>query len=263
MADVQFPTLAIVEEKFFKQMANNLRDRFRQWKDFVIGYEDNYVEVVKVSKTPNATSLTTCNGNYSNGASLTDVVTIEGASSIQVTLAYQSEANCDWVQVAPGETGASSSNTRYSGSSLQQTVLTFENTDTVNFYFRSDGSNSSFLGYYAEVRGLDENGEIIKANEPIPIYETRPMEKYTTDEMLEAVKELYPKSVSVGGAVVYVIPPVAIEGTPIDINNGSPVEVGGAVVTKYTTVNIPTSNIAVENTATVIINNSTVSIVEE
>lgn len=142
----------------------NIIDATPQIATKVVGYgevpSDN--PGVYISKTPNATSLTTRDGNYENNLTFTDVVTIQGASSIQVTLGYQTEGvNWDWVQVASGETGASSSGTKYGGSTLKQTVLTFENTNTVNFYFKSDSGGNAYLGYYAEVRGYDADGNFI------------------------------------------------------------------------------------------------------
>lgn len=116
--------------------------------------------IVKVSKTTNALSFTERNGDYNTGLAEYDTVTIPGAASLQVTMAYQTEGTTyDWVQVMQGA-GASASGTKYGGKTLTQTTLTFAG-DSVTFFFKSDGSGGSYLGYYAEVTGYDADGNVL------------------------------------------------------------------------------------------------------
>jgi len=51
------------------------------------------------------------------------------------------------------------------GSTLKQETLEFNDTDTITFYFRTDGSGNEYLGYYAEVVGYDGDGNIIGIEE--------------------------------------------------------------------------------------------------
>ena len=109
----------------------------------------------KVSKTVNATGFDSCSGNYGNNRDTYDVVTITGATTIKVKMAYQTEAvSFDYVQVAAGSLSAMPEGTKkYGGPDGGIVELTFENTDTVTFYFHSDETTSDALGYYAEVSG--------------------------------------------------------------------------------------------------------------
>jgi hypothetical protein len=75
--------------------------------------------------------------------------------------------------------------TKYGGKTLTRTQLTFEDTDTITFYFRSDTSNGNYLGYYAECRGYDENNEIITSINPgyIEVFND-----LTVEEMIDSLK---------------------------------------------------------------------------
>jgi hypothetical protein len=118
----------------------------------------------KVSKTENATSLTTYSGSYAS-QSTTDKVTIEGADYIVVKVSYQTEGtNYDYLQI----TAAGTTGDKLGGKTLTTTNYTF-NTDTVSFYFKADGSTNNYLGYYAEVTGykVEEEDLSVKAYTPL------------------------------------------------------------------------------------------------
>lgn len=128
--------------------------------------------VMEISKTPNVTDKDTADtsGGYGNGRKLFDTATIPGASTILVELTIHTESTTyDFLQILPGivttEAGFSGA-TKYGGTKKTTQVLTFENTDTVSFYFKSDSSNCSFFGYYAEVTGLDADGRLITDGVP-------------------------------------------------------------------------------------------------
>lgn len=124
--------------------------------------EEVYLPITKISKTSNALSFTERNGGHSNSAAKFDVVTLEGAASLEVTIAYQTEGTqYDWVQVASGKYTTAPSTSTYpkkGGTVLTQETLAFPNTDTVTFYFKSDSTGNDYLGYYAEVIGYDADG---------------------------------------------------------------------------------------------------------
>lgn len=145
--------------------------------------------VVKISKTSNALSFTERSGGYGNAKTLYDVVSISGASKIVVDIAYQTEStNYDWVQIAVGSVSSAPSTStypKYGGTTLTRKELIFEDTDTITFYFKSDSSNDTYLGYYAECRGYDEEGNIVGT----PIYEEVP-NTMTVDTMISALNNL-------------------------------------------------------------------------
>lgn len=146
-----------------------------------------YIGDYKVSKTPNALSFTERDGGYGLNKSIYDVITIPGATKIVIDIAYQNEAGTyDYVQVESGNrTSMSSSATKYANKTLTRTTQTFLNTDTITFYFKSDSSNDSYLGYYAECRGYDENDNIIELWETE--YEEVP-NTMTINEMIEKLE---------------------------------------------------------------------------
>ena len=159
----------LVNESSLVNIANALRGR--TGGDVRTEYEvQGQRQIIKISKTKNATSHTQYSGDYGNNQSVYDEVTIPGASSINITLSYQTEGeNFDYVQVCQGNKSQfNSSVTKYGGKTLTKKTLTFSG-DTVTFYFKSDSSNSSFLGYYAEITGVDENNEAIMEDILVPI----------------------------------------------------------------------------------------------
>lgn len=145
--------------------------------------------MVVVSKTSNAIDHTQYNGSYENNAHIYDVVTIPGAVSIEINLAYQTEQDRDYLQIEPGiVTSIPSSTTKYTGGLLMQIPkLTFPNTDSVTFYFHSDTSGGYFLGYYAECIGYDINGNIVKEKIEHQIPNT-----YNPLDMAAAVDDIIP-----------------------------------------------------------------------
>ena len=113
------------------------------------------MSTVKVSKTSNATGFTTRDGSYANKSNTFDVVTIPGATKLKVKMGYQTEnVSYDYVQVMQGNV-SSGSGDKYGGQDTGLVELEFEG-DTVTFLFVSDASIGTYLGYYAEVRGLAE-----------------------------------------------------------------------------------------------------------
>ena len=116
-----------------------------------------------ISKTPNAKNFTEHNGGYGNSMNMYDFAYIPGATKIKVKMAYQTEGtNWDYVQVAAGKiTSMPSTITKYGDKTLSQVELEFDNTDTITFYFKTDGSSDNYLGYYAECTGYDADGNVI------------------------------------------------------------------------------------------------------
>lgn len=159
----------LVNESSLVNIANALRSR--TGGDVRTEYEvQGHRQIIKISKTPNATSHTQHSGGYGENKSIYDEVTIPGASSINITLSYQTEGErFDYVQVCQGSKSQfNSSVTKYGGKTRTQKTLTFPG-DTVTFYFKSDSSGSDFLGYYAEITGVDENNEAIQEDILVPV----------------------------------------------------------------------------------------------
>lgn len=159
----------LVNESSLVNIANALRSR--TGGDVRTEYEvQGHRQLIKISKTPNATSHTQHSGSYGDNKSVYDEVTIPGASSINITLSYQTEGErFDYVQVCQGSKSQfNSSVTKYGGKTRTKTTLTFSG-DTVTFYFKSDSSGSDYLGYYAEITGVDENNEAIMEDILVPI----------------------------------------------------------------------------------------------
>lgn len=148
--------------------------------------------ITKIAKSSNVTSLTSYTA-YGNNLAEFSTVTIPGAKSIKVELTYQSEStNYDFVQIRAGAYSTASSftgTTKYGGTTKNTTTLTFTG-DTVSFYFKSDQSNGNYLGYYAVVTGLDENGNAVTE---------APGETYRPCDMAAAIASISTGSSGGGG----------------------------------------------------------------
>jgi hypothetical protein len=98
------------------------------------------------------------NGNYTDNYTNTKVITIPGASSLSVTITYQTESlSYDWVCVFQGAHSDYTAQTtgylkKLGGSTKTSETFTVTG-DSVTFAFRSDQSNCSYYGYYAVVTG--------------------------------------------------------------------------------------------------------------
>ena len=165
--------LVTINDKHLTDIANALRTHYGETK--IIRQEEVRESPMVVSKTPNATGFGAHSGGYGNNTAFYDVVKIPGASTIKVKMAYCTEsASYDYVKVASGElTSMPSSAVAYGGKTLKEVELEFSNTDVITFYFRSDSSNDNYLGYYAECRGYDADGNpakttIVISEEEVP-----------------------------------------------------------------------------------------------
>ena len=116
----------------------------------------------KYSHTLNITNGGVRNGNYTNNAAFVDVVTIPGASRLEINITYATESSsldwvCMWVGEHPNYTAANnygSSLTGRLGGVTQQTNHYSVEGNTVTFGFRSDASVSNYYGYYAVITGI-------------------------------------------------------------------------------------------------------------
>ncbi len=133
--------------------------------EYVInGYESE--AVTKYSHTDNISDDGTQNSNYGNNERKTEVVTIEGATSLTVTVAYGGEsASWDWVSIFSGSHPEYTAASNYSsadivqklggGSHTSQTVTYTVPGDSVTFAWKSDSSGcGDGYGYYAIVKGI-------------------------------------------------------------------------------------------------------------
>lgn len=153
----------LVDELSLVDIANALRTQARD--TVLITHYDTLVPVTKISKTSNVVDKNNYTKGYGNNISKYDVVTIPGATTINVELTYQTEStNYDYVQIMSGKV-SSASGTKYGGTTLTTKTLTFTNTDTITIYFKSDSSTDGYFGYYAQVTGLDADGNQIVAPE--------------------------------------------------------------------------------------------------
>ena len=143
--------------------------------------ETIYEPLTHHSHTSNITDAGVTNGNYSNNMDTIDTVTVNGATSLSVTIYYDTESTSfDWVSVYQSPFNISNSNDANSSTTTgnrsgklagRKNNITssysswYANTytitgDTVKFHFRSDGS-VQYYGYYAVITGLDSNNNPI------------------------------------------------------------------------------------------------------
>ena len=109
----------------------------------------------KYAHTRNVNNDGVQSGTYGDNVVSTQVVTIPNATSLNVSLTYQTE-NYDWVcayQGVGGEKSCAASLTGKLGGTSKQTKEFTVDGDTVTFWFCSDGSADNYYGYHATVTG--------------------------------------------------------------------------------------------------------------
>ena len=130
----------------------------------------------KIAKTSNISDDGTQSGGYGDNVSDTQTVTIPGASSLRVTVTYQTEGTrYDWLAIYDGSVTPSQSNYEDSITGKLGGTTKVENQvfiipgDTAQFYFRSDSSSSNYYGYYAIVQEdvtITPSGEVSTPTRP-------------------------------------------------------------------------------------------------
>ena len=128
-----------------------------------INYSSDCKLVTKYSHTDNISDDGTQNSNYGNNEKKTEVVTIDGATSLTVTVTYGGESDTyDWVSIFSGSHPTYTAASNYSsadivqklggGSHTSQTKTYTVSGDSVTFAWRSDSSScGDGYGYYAVV----------------------------------------------------------------------------------------------------------------
>ena len=138
--------------------------------------------ITKISKTSNVSSDgSTYTGGYGDNKTITDKITIPGAAELKVTITYATEGiGYDWVCIYNGSVTPSVSNYsdsisgKLGGTTKTTKTYTIEG-DTVQFFFRSDSSSSSYYGYYAVVEGTQKSLSITSGSYEEPVSNTKNM----------------------------------------------------------------------------------------
>ena len=132
--------------------------------------------VTKVAKTDNVgEDGTQTSGSYGNNVAKNQVVTIPGAESLKVTITYRTESTSyDWVclyeglDVTPDRYNYSQSKSGKLGGTTKTTKEFTIQGETVQIFFRSDGSGSNYYGFYAVVEAEVQKTEVVAGKEKQP-----------------------------------------------------------------------------------------------
>lgn len=182
MADV------MLNEQHLKDIAYAIRDK----KGINQGGEE--LPSCVVVKTPNVVDKNEHLGGYGDYVQTLTPVTIAGAHHLVMELTYQTESTVyDWIQVQPGIANDPSEITveqRYGGVAKTTTTINIDG-DSVTIFFQSDGSGSTYFGYYAEIRGYDENGNLLGGV-------SQPGETYRPCDMADAILSIATGSAPTG-----------------------------------------------------------------
>lgn len=112
----------------------------------------------RIAKTSNATGFDSFSGSYANSLDDIQTIRIEGATNLLIDFAYQTESTSyDYLII--------NDSSKLGGTTLTKKSIVVRG-DTVKFTFRSDNSNGNYLGYYAEVYGVDADGNILQEITP-------------------------------------------------------------------------------------------------
>lgn len=142
----------------------------------LITYQIEGSTETKIAKTSNISDDGTQSGGYGDNVSDTQTVTIPGASSLRVTVTYQTESTSfDWLAIYDGSVTPSQSNYadsitgKLGGTTKVENQVFIIPGDTAQFYFRSDSSSSNYYGYYAIVQEepvITPSGEVSTPTRP-------------------------------------------------------------------------------------------------
>lgn len=183
-----------IYEETLTAIGDALRRRFGETKMETV---QGYLPLKAISKTSNVVDLENWTEGYPNTSRAYDVVSIPGATSIGVNLYYETEGiSWDYVQVASGalnSTNFPANAEKFGGNATNipyyEKYLRFDNTDTITFYFQTDGSGNKFLGYYAECIGYDADGNVILSEE-LGEWEEEVPNVYGPLEMPQAIDDI-------------------------------------------------------------------------
>ena len=155
----------------------------------VIYVKSDKAHITKTAKTDNVDADgAQTSESYGNNVTKNQVVTIPGAESLKVTITYQTEStNCDWVclyeglDITPdrGNYGQSKSG-KLGGTTKTTKEFTIQG-DTVQIFFRSDGSVSDYYGFYAVIEGEGIGNAIATGEEKKPSHATKKFAGWYTD----------------------------------------------------------------------------------
>lgn len=142
----------------------------------IISYVMGTSTETKIAKTSNISDDGVQDGGYGDNVENIQTVSFPGASSLKVTVTYQTESTSfDWLaiydgSVTPTRTNYADSITGKLGGTtkVENAVFTIPG-DTAQFYFRSDSSSSNYYGYYAQVQAdaiITPNAELQTPTRP-------------------------------------------------------------------------------------------------
>ena len=165
-----------IEDTTLIGMADALRRRHGEtrWGTYI---EEVEVPSVSILKTPNATGFDSYEGLYADPTkeeTIYEGITIPGAHTIKAKVAFQ-KTDDDYLYIAPGyatdyyswkeiEDLSERIMPDYSYGGIKISEFTFENTNSVTLFLMSyKRGTKDALGYYAEVWGLDADGNLLES----------------------------------------------------------------------------------------------------
>ena len=159
--------------------------------------KNDKAHITKVAKTDNVgEDGTQTSGSYGNNVAKNQVITIPGAESLKVTITYQTESTSyDWVclyeglDITPAQGNYGQSKSGKLGGMTKTTKEFTIQGDTVQIFFRSDGSSSNYYGFYAVVEGEGISNTIAAGEEKQPNHATKIFVGWYTDTACSDGKE--------------------------------------------------------------------------
>lgn len=199
-----------IEETTLTNIGDALRRKHGETKMGTV-MEDLLVPASVISKTPNATGFDTWEGSYRDREEwdfedstyyyIFNVVHIPTAKSVSIKYKYELERISPYDTIAVGNGDCKNITEWYAngnataseiyGSSDGYLEKTIEDTDTITFRIKIPKENVATLvnklGYYAEVWGLDENGNPLEEEVIQVEVEKEVLNTYSSAEMADAI----------------------------------------------------------------------------
>lgn len=182
----------LINDTTLTDIGDALRSKFGETEMGIV-IEEQTLPVVKISRTEFATGFDDTWSEATNATKIVEVINISDANSIIVDIACQNTALFPLYIVA-GEYTVDNfpkkdpSAVKYAtGASRQRNEHIFENTNSISILW--SGMTGYGYGYYAEITGLDADGNIIKELQEVEV-EKEIRRTFFPSQMSELINEL-------------------------------------------------------------------------
>lgn len=184
-------SLMVVQDNIIKDIADATREALNLPSEGIIGYNTVTTTGIVTKKAGSSNiNLETgeSNGGYADSVNRTDVVTIPGATGLNIEVTYQTEGtNYDYLTIYRGTVAAAAAVVAGSLGGTTKTTANYTiDGDSVCFKFVTDDTSHNYYGWYAVVTSVNE----LETEQEVPIY--GPINQMYPYEIPQMISEFSP-----------------------------------------------------------------------